>query len=475
MGFVLTVIYIALTFVGPEQVFPVAWATYRPMLWLAILALIASIGSVRPGTAIFRFQQTYGLSLFVIVVVFSQVVQMWLGGALLAFEKFFPSAIVYYLLVLNANALKRVRLVAFTIVVAAIFLLGEAIRAYYTGWGGALFLLKEGIYSGDVLVGNLTRIRALGFLNDPNDFAQYLVVMLPLIWLAWSRRKVFRNLLFVLLPTAYVLYGIYLTHSRGALLGLAVVLLLALQPRLGRFGATIVALGTILAMAALNFAGGREISVSAGVDRLELWSTALQLFKQSPIFGVGYGGFTDYAEQTAHNSFLLCLAELGVVGFTVWLLLIVTTVQDLKGLTQEPGNTAPPEPEDEQTRNPGIRLEKQDRSSNLRAFSPQFSSGTASLMEEAQPNASTTDPIVIARWARAIRLSLFGFLATAWFLSRTYEVTLYLLIGLAVCLTALPSEHPKKKQLPLGRTLPIVAALEVAVVVVVYATLRLAR
>ena len=96
-------------------------------------------------------------------------------------------------------------------------------------------------------------------------------------------------------------------------------------------------------------------------------------------------------------------------------------------------------------------------------------------MEEAQPNASTTDPIVIARWARAIRLSLFGFLATAWFLSRTYEVTLYLLIGLAVCLTALPSEHPKKKQLPLGRTLPIVAALEVAVVVVVYATLRLAR
>ncbi len=49
------------------------------------------------------------------------------------------------------------------------------------------------------------------------------------------------------------------------------------------------------------------------------------MFKSAPLFGIGFNGFTDLYEITAHNSFVLCLAELGLLGSTLWLALLVTT------------------------------------------------------------------------------------------------------------------------------------------------------
>jgi hypothetical protein len=40
----------------------------------------------------------------------------------------------------------------------------------------------------------------------------------------------------------------------------------------------------------------------------------------------------------------------------------------------------------------------------------------------------------LAAWATAVRFSLYAFLAGAFFLSRTYSITLYMIIGLAIAL-----------------------------------------
>ena len=78
-------------------------------------------------------------------------------------------------------------------------------------------------------------------------------------------------------------------------------------------------------MLALDFTGGRGISASNGADRLEAWANGLEMFKSAPLFGIGFNGFTDLYEITAHNSFVLCLAELGLLGSTLWLAMLVTT------------------------------------------------------------------------------------------------------------------------------------------------------
>src|SRR5207244_3338596 len=69
---------------------------------------------------------------------------------------------------------------------------------------------------------------------------------------------------------------------------------------------------------------------SDAATRLLLWDTAWNLFKQSPIAGVGWGNFVmlygDYLkvswippeEFDVHNIYLQLLAETGVIGFAIF-------------------------------------------------------------------------------------------------------------------------------------------------------------
>jgi O-antigen ligase len=53
---------------------------------------------------------------------------------------------------------------------------------------------------------------------------------------------------------------------------------------------------------------------SSTMERLECWWEAIDMFRASPIFGVGHEQFLEHHFLTAHNSFLLALAELGAPG-----------------------------------------------------------------------------------------------------------------------------------------------------------------
>ena len=65
--------------------------------------------------------------------------------------------------------------------------------------------------------------------------------------------------------------------------------------------------------------------------RVDLIGAAGLMLRQSPVFGVGLGNFTvslaklgwkNFGWQPVHNIFLLVLAELGLAGFAVVLLVI---------------------------------------------------------------------------------------------------------------------------------------------------------
>ena len=117
--------------------------------------------------------------------------------------------------------------------------------------------------------------------------------------------------------------------------------------------------------------------------RIDAWSQGLELLKWRPLLGVGYGSFTEYHQLTAHNSVVLCMAELGLTGLYVWLLLIASSFEEMI--------TA-------QRRGAGTRL---------------------------------------AFYAEAMQLSLVGYFTAAFFLSRTYNPVLYILIALAALLSFL--------------------------------------
>jgi O-antigen ligase len=60
------------------------------------------------------------------------------------------------------------------------------------------------------------------------------------------------------------------------------------------------------------------------MERLEAWHAGMQMFRSSPLWGVGKSHFTEHHGITAHNTFVLESAELGFVGLVLWVGILYT-------------------------------------------------------------------------------------------------------------------------------------------------------
>src|SRR5437588_10188283 len=97
MGFVLTLVYVVVAHLSPEQLLP-SLAPYRPQLILALLAIVVSFINLSDAKSpLLRAPQTYLLVAFIAAALLSNLAHLWLGGVLLALSKFLPSAVVFFL------------------------------------------------------------------------------------------------------------------------------------------------------------------------------------------------------------------------------------------------------------------------------------------------------------------------------------------------------------------------------------------
>jgi len=184
-------------------------------------------------------------------------------------------------------------------------------------------------------------LRSLGFFQDPNLYAGYLLVSLAVIMAREALAPARETTLLVVL----VCGGVLATASRSAAAAMAVLLMLALitvKSRAVRWATVPVGVvGVFLAFVVLtglaassNLPSLERLTTSTsevGQDpRLMLWSRALHVWESSPVIGVGIGQFGRYtvdiggvlntgAGYIAHNTFLSYLAETGVMGLGVWL------------------------------------------------------------------------------------------------------------------------------------------------------------
>ncbi len=421
-------IYTFAVFVRPFDTNP-AFIPYRPMLVLGVLCLLCTAGYLPLSRLSFKARQAPLVLIFTLVLILSRIIALrWVGGALEAMDEFMIVPIYFFAVIVTVNSLPKLRWLLFAIATACFIVALQATYAYYYGSGEfrELYVLQQRMEQvSEEEWSFLERVRGMGFFADPNDLAQGILMAIPLMFIAWKSRSPFRNVALFLVPSSFMLWCVYLTHSRGAALALIVMAVFWLRRRVGGMLAGLMTGGTVLGLVAINIAGGRLTKDESIIDRFEAWSVGLELLKSHPFFGVGYRFFTDFNPITAHNSYVLCFAELGFVGFVVWMAIILLTVWELNQLV----NLAPIDELNEQ----------------------------------------------LSRYAEMVRLSLIAFLTAAWFLSRTYTLPLYLLIGLGVVLAEIAR---RENRMPVEPSLPVVGgrtvALCLAIVAGVYLTVRVA-
>jgi hypothetical protein len=174
-------------------------------------------------------------------------------------------------------------------------------------------------HTGQVI--DVQRMCGTGIFNDPNDFALVLVTAIPLClyWLTDPVRKNLRPFWLILL--VFLGYALMLTHSRGGFLALLASLFALAHLKYGGKKSILLALAALPVLLVL-FAG-RMTSISAdegtGQTRLQLWADGLYIFRHSPLYGIGMDNYRQFSSHVAHHSFIHCYTELGLIGGTLFL------------------------------------------------------------------------------------------------------------------------------------------------------------
>jgi len=144
-----------------------------------------------------------------------------------------------------------------------------------------------------------------------------------------------RRKILLMMTSLFCIHPLFFSYSRGAylaafgtvtffgimkkrtLLILCILLILAWQTLLPT---------SVVNRISMTESESGETEASAA-HRLDLWHHAMDLFKSNPVFGIGFGGFgftVAEGELTdTHNLYMKMLAEQGIIGFILLLLILM--------------------------------------------------------------------------------------------------------------------------------------------------------
>jgi putative inorganic carbon (hco3(-)) transporter len=381
-AFFLSALYLGLMLASIADLVP-GVAELRLNLIVGVAAALAVMLSGSQEWTVWRHQVFMLLAGFMGAIAVSRAVNGWMGGGVIAVWQYLPVALLLPLLGATITSVERLSRLRFVLLVVAFVFIAGGVYAVHTGDLESPFVLSPHNPNEEVAQESMfLRTRGLGTLKDPNDFAQFLLICLALLGGTTVAKPRSLASFIRLVCFGLLLTGVLYTKSRGGLIGMAALIFLYMWDRFRWLGAGVVGFCGLLALPFAGSIAGREVSIQGGEDRLAIWSDALGLIKHSPVLGNGYGSAPDLLGITAHNTYLLALVELGLVGFLFWIGMLLVVLVPLWKLA-------------------------------------------------AVPDAEAGDDIVIRSWARAVRNALVVFMVTSFFLSREYQAPVIILIAMA--------------------------------------------
>lgn len=204
---------------------------------------------------------------------------------------------------------------------------------YMVYWANAQYL----IYHRYERIGGPAGIGSGSIYHDENTFAMLFVTGLPfLYYLGWYvKNKLLRYAVWLVIPFGW--HAVFLTGSRGGLLGLGVtILVVALRSSKKIIGLAVISLfiiayiwqaGPMMKQRAATIENYQQ--ESSAEERINAWRAATKMIAANPIFGVGLSAFgtafPDYSDKRpreAHNTFFQIAAESGLLAGIMYLLIL---------------------------------------------------------------------------------------------------------------------------------------------------------
>jgi len=318
LAFFFLSLYTASVLIRPHEMFLVSveWITIKVFI---IFAFAVTIAAQRP---IKILPQHWMLLALVPLIIMSGFLN---GSGMIGVEqskRIFISALIPLFLFTNClTTIKRQHILMMICLIAAMLMVhnGHVQQTGYQGFGWALDTHAVGyIWLGE------RRITYLGFFNDPNDLGMFLVMNIPLAIYFYKKGNLIGKM-FMLVILVALFYGIYLTGSRGTMLGAGAligvyIVVMNAGPKL------FIAIAVLTPIAATVIVS-LQSNIDASADgRLEAWYAGVLMLLGNPVFGIGMGQFLEEHGLVAHNSYIHVAGELGVPGYSLWGGALVFTV-----------------------------------------------------------------------------------------------------------------------------------------------------
>ena len=322
MTFGLALTFIFLVFWRPQEWLVTqmyGWPLLQLIVFISGLALLIELNS-----GVVKLPRTPALALTIglwVATLVSHLAHFYYQGLMDTIPETFKFSLFLVLLMTVVDSAERARTAVMVIVAGCCVMCVHALLQQYRGYGFAgawpYFVQRQltGVWE--------LRSMFFGIFGDPNDLAQMLAAAIPLAF-AIPRQFSLGGLLVAFAVAALLLMGLWSTHSRGgdvALIAVVAAMVFMLLPP--RWMPVCGVLGLIAGLGLCMARGGGMLDASAQ-ERIVYWGLANRAFKSNPIFGLGYGMFWQVTatSRAAHNAFVSCYTEVGLVGYWFWFSLL---------------------------------------------------------------------------------------------------------------------------------------------------------
>ena len=303
-------LYTASVLIRPHEMFQVSieWIFIK---FFAILCLLSIIFGIRPLKFYPQLWMTFTIVPLIVISGFLNASGM--DGLSYAQDFVVSSAIPIFLYTTCLTTIKRQHLIMFLCLSAAMVMVhnGHYQQTSPFGEGWALDSHSVGRFN----LGE-RRITFLGFFSDPNDIGMFLVMNIPFVVYFYTKGK-FTTKILMLGILASLGYGIYLTGSRGTMVGAGG--LIAIYYLFINAGPKLIMILALLApVMIVAFTALQSTIDESAMQRLEAWYHGIHMLLSNPVFGVGKQQFMEVHGRVAHNSYIHIAGELGIPGYSLW-------------------------------------------------------------------------------------------------------------------------------------------------------------